>query len=299
MNIKQIQQNVVLVSLDFHQFGNHKLQPKEKYNVINAIIAGGNPKKAERFSVSKQLLDSPELRKINNYFSKVKSWLLVRSIASFRRAVYVLPVEMLDNVDTRMAEYKSDFDATCLQPLVNKYDDLVEESRQVLGDDFDENDYPSKEEVQKRFSMDYSYLTISVPEALPSSIRNREVKKFEETWTDTINDGVKSARMDFAFLINRIGNILMKMERGERTRVTDALKRDFTEFVDIFPKKNKVLEDNVLTNLVDKSRDILNMDIETMRLMVKERQQTIEQIQVIQDELKKVNVDLNEREIMI
>src|ERR1017187_10424857 len=123
---------------------------------------------AGRLSVSKRLLESPELKAISGHFSSVASYLKKRCINSyFKRGMYCCPISRVEEVAARLDMFKAELPALVSTfGLVYESQVAVSKNGEALARLFSEQDYHTLEYIQQAFGMDWMWLEIKVPDSL-------------------------------------------------------------------------------------------------------------------------------------
>ena len=100
-------------------------------------------------------------------------------------SLYLVPKESLSVIDERLQFYKERF-WNKVEDFCAIYGAAREEAKQVLGDLFNETDYP--EDIRTKFKYEYRYLTLGIPgktSVLTPEIYEREKEKFQSLMEET------------------------------------------------------------------------------------------------------------------
>jgi hypothetical protein len=220
-------------------------------------------------SVTKQLLDSEEYDVIRQIDGSIRRFMKAQSLPSlFRGGVYLLPLKLVDAVDTQLISFKEKR-RNAVVKFCEVYETQLEEARGRLGPLFNENDYPSRRAVQACFGMEVRYMTFAVPSALESvssTLFQREQEKAERKWQQAGVEIQQALRVSMSELITHMVDQLKPQEGGERRKIIRASKLDeLTEFLDSFKLRN-VTDDDQMEELVKKAKAVIQgMDIESLR----------------------------------
>ena len=94
-----IMDRAVALSVSVHAIGNHKKVSADRVNI---------GVEADWLSVSKQFLDADAYQAIKQLDGELSRWLKTRCLPSlFKNGVYLLPVELIGQVDERLESYQA------------------------------------------------------------------------------------------------------------------------------------------------------------------------------------------------
>ena len=111
-----------------------------------------------RIAVGKKLLDSEELESISKHDREFRSWLENQALPSmFRAGIWLLPISIVDTVDSRLAHYKTDR-LDLIDSFIKVYDQQILAAKDSLGSLFDVEDYPSKDKMRSKFDVETQYV---------------------------------------------------------------------------------------------------------------------------------------------
>ncbi len=151
-------------------------------------------KKASRRSgrFVKHLLggECPELKTIQNHVQSFHVWVRANTFPSPVKGEVIVPVEKLVETIRQCKQYEREFTGLVDQ-FLDKYEEIVEQAKTNLGDLFDHDSYPTKEQLRKKFDFDFN--VVPIPEASNFS-RKLGVDSFIEALTDDYD-----RRMDEVF----------------------------------------------------------------------------------------------------
>lgn len=151
---ERIQENAIALDITYHCIGN-------KRSVATSHVETEIDK--EWLHIQKEMLKSPELKKIRSFYYQTSKHLAVKSLPSlYRRGIFLIPNTMVAEVADYLEQRNFD-----LKPLVedflHAYPQRVEEAREQLGNAFDESNYPSQQELRGAFGIDYRFVSIGTP----------------------------------------------------------------------------------------------------------------------------------------
>ena len=249
-------QESVLVMVSLKKPGNHK---RLKAGEQAQVTVDADP---DALSISKELLDSRELRNINAFDLRIRQWLYRRAVQSvgLKSGVYRVPLTMLDEIDNRLDAFKAER-SILVEKFLDTYDDRVAEAKIRLRSLFKSFDYPSAERIRLAFEIEWRYMTVGVPARLQGTKRgDREQSKAElaiESEMMLIRDALRASfveLMDNA--VRALGTRKDKDGQKKPAIFRDSMVEKMTEFFDFFQQRNLTLDED-LAVLVEQANQIL------------------------------------------
>ena len=249
-------ENVILLSVKFAGWGDETQADK------SLVIVDANK---SRLSLTKQLLDCKELEAIKAHRKQVGKKLARRALPAsktIRSGFYRVPVDLLAEIDS-LLEQERRVDRELIENFLDayqgaKYKASLPKEEGGLGVLYNEADYPPQDVVRSKFSFTWSYLTFSVPDALPEAIRRREREQFRTTLQQGLEECKEALRVGFTELIERATDRLRSKEDGRPMKYTSSLQEQMTDFLSYFSARNSLAQDDALATLVDKARRIMS-----------------------------------------
>lgn len=177
-----------------------------------------------------------------------------------KRGTHLIPVTLLDDVyarlDTAQAGYEAEADA-----LASEYDKAKLVARLRLKELYDENDYPSKEDLRARFRVERQLFDFAQPgeSKLSEYVYEQEKQRWAESFASAEEEVRQALRQSCRDLVAHLADRLAPTADGKRKRLHASAVENLTEFLDLFDKRN-VLNDAELKELVDRARRVLNGD---------------------------------------
>ncbi len=167
-------------------------------------------------------------------------------------SLYLIPKESLEHVDAVLHQFKERF-WNKVSDFESHYTEAREEARYVLGDLFNETDYP--DEIGRKFNFEWRFLTLDVPKRasiLPPEVYKREKKKFEALMEETRN-------MAIAALAKELGGIVQQLNdrlSGNSKTIKSSMLNKMKDFLGAFETRN-IFDDDKLNDLVQQARSIV------------------------------------------
>lgn len=171
------------------------------------------------------------------------------------KSIYLIPKELLTTVDRNLQNKKNlfldrvyDFEAV--------YDSAREEAREMLGDLFNEADYPMA--IRSKFSFEWRFLTLDVPgksSILPPELYEKEKKKFQAMMAEARNLAGAALREEFGSLVEHLTNRMNKKTKHPQV-LKPSMFDKLQEFMDDFDARN-IFKDHMLNELIEQTRDLI------------------------------------------
>lgn len=247
INVQQLLQNTVVLSYTMKKWGNSRKADKEKIQTDSD---------KSRLKLSKELIECPEYAAITSYQGQIRQWLHLRAVPSFfRDALMLVKIDMTDAVE-KYLQRAQQVQIGMVEQLIAVYPERKEDARRALNGLYNEDDYPSQDELRDLFAIRWNWIALSVPETLPDTIRQQENAKLQNLWEESIQEIIKSLREGFKELVDHAVDRLT-VRPGEKPKVfRDTFVVNFKTFLDTFSARN-IVNDNELARLVDNAKDIL------------------------------------------
>ena len=206
--------------------------------------------KGRKFLVNPELL-GPVKTSVHQARNTVQKHTLPFPITS----LYLIPKESLGIVDEALEGFRERFWIK-VNDFVDQYDLAREEARTVLGDLFNETDYP--EEISTKFKFEWRFLTLDLPtksKILTPEIYKREKDKFEAMMEET-------RQMATETLAGELGEIVTQLvERlngnGKGKSINSAMLNKMRDFFDAFETKN-LFDDEKLNEVVAQAHSVVD-----------------------------------------
>jgi hypothetical protein len=250
--------------------------------------------------VAKDILDSPELRAVGVLDTEIRMYLYSRALPSlFRHGIYLLPLELVPEVDARMNEMSAKRDAL-VEKFCDTYPDKKEEAERRLAGLFDPTDYPPVRELRRSFSMQTSYMVFATPSSLKgisNGFFQREKAKAEKMWTEAAEEIRTALREAMAGLVEHLTERLSGSKDGKPKIFRDTLIAKMEDFLTTFKARN-LSKDTELDALVEKARQLVKgVDAGQLRENDKLRTSVRKGFAEIKTNLDKMLVDKPKRKI--
>jgi hypothetical protein len=228
LNKGNLAEKVMFLSLEFNRFGNSRQADVE---VANTTAQQG------RFSHSKRLLDSPELKSIQKADNVLKLWIDSQPACwKYGKTMRVVGHEAVVVVSEICKQYRKVNRPTLVQAFLDVYLQQVAEAQAALGDKFVAKEYPTLEQVKAEFSFDYKLLSFSTPESLKTlnpEIFAEEKEKLAESFTLAVEDWKQGRRVILQEMVAHLLDIL-KPEEGKKKKLHATAVTKLQDFLTTF-----------------------------------------------------------------
>jgi hypothetical protein len=210
----------------------------------------------EWLTATKKLVDPESLKPICKVGNAAKTYLTSISLPFPIQGMVFIPKEMISRVDTRLEEFKAEFNQT-ITTFLRDYDRLRETAMVYLQDLFNEVDYPVH--VEKKFSFAWRFIILDVPNGksgiLSPEIYEREKEKFIQTMEEARTMAIESLREEFGSMVERITERFTQSD-GKPKVFKNTTVESFYEFFETFKERN-IFRDEQLNELVERAQEVL------------------------------------------
>lgn len=210
-----------------------------------------------RLGLSKKLIESEEYDAIRTYLGETRKWITSRTMPflGFKGGIYLSKAEAVPLVEAELPRRQAQL-AELVTDLRAVWAEKVDESAKQLAGQFNEKDYPTADQLDDLFSIEWNWVAFTVPEGLPPELRAVEAAKLEAKFEEAGEEILQALRSGFAGLIDHAVDRL-KTEPGAKPKIfRDTLLGNITEFLDTFSARN-LMNDTELGALVERARGIV------------------------------------------
>ncbi len=170
--------------------------------------------------------------------------------------ISLIPKESLTVVDEALHGYRERFWSK-VRDFEAVYGAAREEAQGVLGELFNEADYPT--DILRKFRFEWRFLVLGLPGQsmiLSPEIYEREVKKFREMMEETRNMAVTALAQEFSKVVENLVERLKGDDSGKPRIINGAMFNKLNEFLDNFSTKN-IFDDARLAELTEQAREVI------------------------------------------
>ena len=206
---------------------------------------------------SKKLVDPEALKPIAKVINQARSYICGVSLPFPIKGMEFVPKEMISRVDSRLDEFKTDFNRE-VETFVENYDRLREVAMVHLGGLFNEMEYPI--DVRSKFAFIWRFVILDVPNGntaiLAPEVYEREKEKFVQTMQEARELAIRSLREEFAGMVERITDRFSNGQNGSCKIFKNGTVNNFYEYFETFKERN-IFRDSQLVELVERTQSIL------------------------------------------
>ena len=207
--------------------------------------------------VSKTLLNSSELDAIKKEDGKLRAW-LYNTCLPFDMGIMLLPIGLIETAESKMKAYKVGR-ASLVEKFIAAYPGLCAEAAQQLGSLYDATEYPTVDEIRKRYTFDWQYTTFGVPGQLKnisSALFEAEQQKAAATMQAATEEITSLMRETLLKLVSHLQARLSPGDAGKPKILRESAVDNLTQFLNTFDMRN-VTNDADLASQVAKARALI------------------------------------------
>lgn len=225
--------------------------------------------------------------------NKVKQYALPFPIMS----IQLVPRQYISTIEEILQQYQARFWEK-VEEFISMYPEARAEARDILGDLFNETDYPR--EIRSKFKFGWQFLALQVPSRstiLSPEIYEREKERFENLMHETRGLCMEALRTEFSGLLGELTQKLSSNGSSPKRIVTNSMFNKLNEFFIELSTKN-IFADQELMDLADNARQIIS-DVSPYNLKYNSdaREQIRSEMQALQKTLEDSITDLPRRQI--
>ena len=211
---------------------------------------------AEWLRGRKYLIDPTILGPINTATQQARNMIKKMALPFPINGIYMVPKDSLDVVDERLEQFEERF-WLAYEDFQSVYDQSRQDAAEVLGELFDEADYPI--DIKSKFKFEWRYMTLELPKrvsVISPSLYDREKQKFQSMIEETRKNAVIALREEFSQVVSHLVERLNST--GDKPRVvSNSLFNKINDFLDDLNTRN-LFKDDQLTQLAEETREIIN-----------------------------------------
>ena len=214
------------------------------------------------------------------------------------QSVHLVPKESIQDVEDILKHYESRF-WHGVHELETVYASAREEAKTVLGELFDENDYP--ENIESKFKFTWQFLALQVPgqtTILPPEIYEREKQKFQNMVEETRRLSIQALRTEFQSILH---NLVEKLQGngGRQKIISNQMFHKLNDFLDSLERKN-LFQDEELDNLANQAREtIQNVSPSSLKYNSELREAIREEMQTLKSTVEESITDMPRRQLTL
>jgi hypothetical protein len=270
VSASQMMARTVVLVLTISGIGNRR---KVNLDAIN-ITAKNDKQKAQQqiddqwLGVTKKLFDSEELDEITSIGNEARQWVENRALPShIKKGVYLLPIDFIEETNTKLKEFEARR-KPLVEKMIRRLDEHKAEAKARLRDLFDEDQYPTPNQLRAAFSIRWRFVYVDSAknlEAVSKEIYEEERKKAEASWAETRETIKQLLRTQLSEMVNHLVDKLKTDTDGKVKIFRESSIGKMEEFLGTFDARN-IVNDQQMKILVDKAKSLIKTaDVERLR----------------------------------
>jgi hypothetical protein len=181
------------------------------------------------------------LKAIEHLDNEIYDFVISRCLP-YDKSLHVLPIEEVEAVEERLQKYLVQR-AELIDVAVERYPDLLEQSRGPLGPLFNRRDYPSQSEFRRRFRLTWNYVSLSTPgklKMISPALFQEERQKIQQKMQESLEEWQSLLSVGMMEVVKRLRDSLVPGPDGKTRKLTDASVDRLKEFLETLDAKAKV-----------------------------------------------------------
>ena len=269
----KISSSAMLVDIGISVWTGRKLDKQ-----VSAEIDQAKSTKTKAGNYHKNLLaGSEKLAEIGKIASAVRNWHYTQTSPWSDAGSRLLPATLFMDYKLKLSEYEKMF-TDAVDKFLAEYDQLVNQSAFTLGALFNRDDYPSVDNIRRKFA--FTYMFSPVPESgdFRVDVGNQGMEELRTNFESAINTRIKTAIEDMRTqLIDQLNHMSEKLSDLDEPRTLkdgtivttqifrDSLVENAVELVKNLKHLNITQDPDVETMRAELESAIKNIDAQTLR----------------------------------
>jgi hypothetical protein len=251
-------------------------------------------------ALSKCILESPELKKVQQADSAISTYLKSVCLKSmFRGGIYLLPIGLVEEVNDALQTFVGEREAL-VDTATQTYDQRCTETSTRLNVLHTATDYPSPERFRQKFYFEWQFVTWETPTQLRRirpALFEAEREKAAAKLSAVADECRIAMRAGMKSLVDHLADRLTPGADGKPKRFSKRTVENFNDFFRTFELKN-VTDDEELAAVVTKAKSVLaGVNVDTLRKDEAIRAALQQQFEQLQTQMVPMTVEPGTREI--
>lgn len=232
-----IASSAMLIELSVKAWGASKTDRKvsEEVDIAKKTQARGGKYEKDLMAGTKLAHD------ITKFAARVRNWNNYMTLPWNDQGVRLLPSSKFFDYMAALNGLKTEYE-DMVGEFVERYDELVSAAAMNLGEMFDRNEYPSREEVARKFQFAFTISPVPVSGDFRVDIgtkANEELaKQFQEAFDSRINDAMRECWERLHKCLSHMSERLTVADDGTKTVFRDSLMTNAKELCDLLKHMN-------------------------------------------------------------
>ncbi len=240
--MSKITEKAVLVSLRISQFTGSKKDQK-----ITKEVANNHNAQEDAGSYNKRLISKEAVGAIQTIAGKARVFHYENTLPWSDEGSRLLPTRRYMTYVSEIKQLEFEFNSK-VDEVVEKYDEIIEEAKQRRGDMFDINEYPSKEELRKKYGFKFNIYPVPDSNDFRISLSQHEIDKMKEEMEDNMRQIQTNATKDIWKRLYDVVDHMAKTMKNEDKQFQKSTVDNIKELCEILPDLN-ITEDIMLEEM--------------------------------------------------
>lgn len=215
-------------------------------------------------SVRKILLPSNEhLKRIKKIAGLARNKSYKITFAWTEKGRRVLPTRLFAEHSQEMAKYKAEFDHE-VELMLRGYDDAVQEAKQELGQLWNQDDYPTTDELRAKFSFDVSTEPIPDASAFTVMLSPADFREIEKQLEEKAKQAAEGSRKELYERLHKLVNHMADKLSDPEAKFKNSLTENIKELTALTKDLNITRDDN-LNDLAEQCKELGEHDPDKLR----------------------------------
>lgn len=283
-NIAGIARAAVLANLTISVYTGRKQDKRTSEEVAAAKNAGSN----RAVSTYKSLFaDSDELREITSQAAYIRTMHYKLTLPWEDMGPRLLPTAQLFDYQKKMGDAIEAFD-NAVAKFLNRYDNLVSVAAFKLGDLFDRDEYPSRDELAHKFKVYVGFAPLPTSGDfrldIESEVMDELAEKYEKAATERVNAAMNDAWNRLHETLTHMSEKLRERTKDEKqVRIHPTLVENALEVASLLSSLNITNDPALERARKSLEKALSNVDVEDLRESPELKAQTKEKVDAILD----------------
>ena len=232
------------------------------------------------------LAGSGKLEEIGKMANAVRTWHYAVTQPWGDNGDRVLNMATFVDYKARLSEYERQF-AVAVNNFLNEYDTLVAAAAFQLGDLFNREDYPVREQIVEKFGFRYAFTPLPTAGDFRVDIGEEGLREMQAHYETVLSDRVNSAMRDawdrLHDVLSRMSERLADTEDGKRKIFRDSLVENVIEVCGLLRHFNITGDLKMEAMRMELEEAMRNVDAATLRESDLMREQTKQKVDALLD----------------
>lgn len=240
-----------LIQFESHAWQGRKQLPQ---NITKKLTPNA---KKQMVRANKDLIDKSHLLQINTVINDARNFVYNIANPFPIKGIHFISNDAVPVIKEKLDQYIIKLNEE-VELFIGQYEQFITDAETELGQDdlFNIGDYPSVNDIKKRFSINYRFFELSIPKHIDEKIRNEESENFKKLIKQTEEMSILALREGFSDILKHLTNTLTGKLDGEDKRLSQSSIDKVKHFFESFKYKN-IFNDIELENMLKSANEIL------------------------------------------